>query len=453
MRDYTKLAVQDEQISGKKNMATLVIETSASRERSRAGRYVMLNFLVNTLPAALQRVVDATTTKFLNMPEQYDIPEGNVQQFGAKQRSVAAYVDAKFEAEQAALLRTAVHNIRKRHVTKVDSELSKEIRAVIRHNFDAARQKVVEAWQIRAIGLHLSRLVEHDKAPMQTLRKEPEPVYHMFEHEDAIRFAVVLHKHYKPLLDDSSLKASVLYYPILAMLAARHTLTNTDMTVRLIEYMTRRFVVFETLQQHQQHQQDAALVASWSETQRKTLPFSAVDMVRAKGIPYPSSQMFQIATEHSIYQRLQGLFRLHAAYKHFLLIDSSNEQMRRLLHRQLLILAQALPGKRAMRWFVTRLVVFMRAETNDYYERIGFDLTVGTDIETACAVLNDMMQTYEVLEPVLVMPAKRDCVIVKALSQCVGEIREKKENEEKLSLKKPSCSDPVMVQPRSAYVQ
>jgi len=295
--------------------------------------------------------------------------------------------------------------------------LFREVIAQLDFNIILLREDLIRSWQMHAIALYLQYLYERDLPPLQRMRKKPQSAYERFTHEDAIRYAVFLHDHFRTLLEGGVLRPNDLYFPITSLINARDRFIRPDdMTVQRLEYMTRRFIVFDTMQQRVP--QDAE--------NPQTIPHSAVDMIRDTGNPYGSHSMILCVEEHMLNTYMYFLIRLYKTCKEIPLFNDRVD-VQRAMRQQLVDIIHVLPEPTLIREFGTRLRVFIHAETTDYLTRIAFDQSQGADIENTYALLDNIISTYDFLHFMLRGSAVNDELIVNALKEATAREQERRQ--------------------------
>lgn len=272
--------------------------------------------------------------------------------------------------------------------------------------------------------------------------KKKIPLFMRFDYESAICYAVSMHDLFQPLLETSVVRVGDLYTPIIAMLESRKTFADNFSVQNLLDFLVCRFAVVHQVvkdsakcrdsafsfstssspssssslakddaQKQDENNNVAAKTAQFAKKDTKNrqetdqekaekknnFSLSAIAMVRKHGTAMELWTR-NFAMRHKYVRMLETLVQLHVACeRHQQVTDESFSHEMRM--RALGARVNMAPSKQAMRDFVARFTEFIRAETDDYYSKIGFDLSVNSDVEEAVNLLNNLMTTYEIIYP------------------------------------------------------
>lgn len=412
-------------------------------ERQRLRQHFVLNFLRTSVTQSLIRV-SQRFSKFLSDPTTYyvaNIDNGFCASFFKLKRVATAYIEECVQEEGESAKNAAASLYLKRHkaLRFQMSDILTEIQHILSINYADLALLLLRSWMMKAVGLTLSMLMERDYESARGVvkkdaeekqdkeKQEHEPLYTSFSYGSALRYAVLLHDLFFPLIEQQKIGYRDIYASVIAMIEARKTFTEDFTIDQLLEFMTGRFVYvtrFLETQQEDVRCTPSALVAAVKQN-------SAIDCIRQKGgaaIPLAAKRY---AERHVYLRVLVALTHLTSICRQKYCVDSRGPvTVKHFLARELQAIVNKLPPKEEMRAFVSRLTFFIRTEAGDYMSRIGFDLTANNDVEASIAKLNDYVTTYEIVYAIWKYGGSFDKIVLGTV-QRDGDSLKKKEKEEK----------------------
>lgn len=388
--------------------------------RKRLQDYLTLAMLSKDLAVGLQESSESVNVAFLAVPSRLAID--GVAQLREKQSAAVAMFDREFSKRRQAIVASVMRDVNKKHnasglgTAKVQRAARARLVSVINDNVAKQRKTVVRALQARALFVYFARAVEK----FRQLRGEDTdvPLYRDFSQEQALQWCVHLYDMFQPMMrstEEFPLTSDVLYAPVLSTLVARHQFDQIDINVCRLEFLMRRYIQHEVLEQTTtaleendcKEQNDKDQINKWSST---PLPHSAIDMIREHGSAFSSVQMCQHTAEHEACQWLRTLLKIHSTCRKrdLMLTDPKirdnatyADGLREKFDERLCNLLDSLPEKEVLCRKMALLSIYVRAESTDWKQRIGLNLTTTCDVEMSCNVLNDVMMTYGALQATL----------------------------------------------------